>query len=157
KVSINFHPGSRIALLGANGAGKSTLIKTLAGALPLLGGERVAGEHLRIGYFSQHQLEALDLEASPILHLQRLSPAATEQQIRDFLGGFNFRGDMALGRVRLFSGGENARVALAIRVWQPATLLLVDEPTNHPDLNMRFALAVALQRFVGALGLDSLH
>jgi len=155
KVSISFHPGSRIALLGANGAGKSTLIKTLAGALPLLGGERVAGEHLRIGYFSQHQLEALDLEASPILHLQRLSPAATEQQIRDFLGGFNFRGDMALGRVGLFSGGEKARLALAILVWQKPNLLLLDEPTNHLDLDMRHALTVALQGFDGALVLVS--
>ena len=155
KVNISFHPGSRIALLGANGAGKSTLIKTLAGTLPLLAGERTGGEHLRIGYFSQHQLEALDLEASPILHLQRLAPAASEQQIRDFLGGFNFRGDMALERVGLFSGGEKARLALAILVWQKPNLLLLDEPTNHLDLDMRHALTIALQGFEGALVLVS--
>jgi ATP-binding cassette subfamily F protein 3 len=155
KLAISFHPGSRVALLGANGAGKSTLIKTLAGELAMLDGERTSGEHLRIGYFSQHQLESLDLDASPVLHLQRLSPAASEQQIRDFLGGFNVRGDMALARVGLFSGGEKARLALAIVVWQKPNLLLLDEPTNHLDLEMRHALTLALQGFSGALVLVS--
>ncbi|MCK9564035.1 MAG: ATP-binding cassette domain-containing protein, partial [Bacteroidales bacterium] len=149
------HPGSRIALLGANGAGKSTLIKTLAGELQPLAGQRTDGEHLKTGYFSQHQLEALDMEASPTLHLQRLSPAASEQQIRDFLGGFNFRGEMALDRVGRFSGGEKARLALAIIVWQRPNLLLLDEPTNHLDLDMRHALTRALQGFEGALVLVS--
>jgi ATP-binding cassette subfamily F protein 3 len=149
------HPSSRIGLLGRNGAGKSTLMKTLAGELALLNGERVTGEHLHIGYFSQHQLEALDLDASPALHLQRLSPQATEQSIRDFLGGFNFIGDKALEGIRHFSGGEKARLALAIVVWQKPNLLLLDEPTNHLDLEMRQALALALQDFQGAVVLVS--
>ena len=154
-VNLSLHPGSRIALLGANGAGKSTLIKTLAGELSPLAGQRTDGEHLKTGYFSQHQLEALDMDASPLLHLQRLTPAASEQQIRDFLGGFNFRGDMALDRVGRFSGGEKARLALAIIVWQKPNLLLLDEPTNHLDLDMRHALTRALQGFEGALVLVS--
>ncbi len=150
-VRLNLHPGSRIGLLGANGAGKSTLIKTLLGELPLVSGERVQGEHLRIGYFAQHQLEALDLDASPALHLQRLTPTATEQSIRNYLGGFNFHGDSALAPVRPFSGGEKARLALAIVAWQRPNLLLMDEPTNHLDLDMRHALTMALQEFNGAM------
>jgi ATP-binding cassette subfamily F protein 3 len=150
-VSIGIHPGTRLGLLGANGAGKSTLLKTLAGELPLLAGERVTGEHLKIGYFTQHQLEALDLDASPALHLQRLSPRAREQEIRDFLGGFNFRGEAALAPIRTSSGGEKARLALAIVVWQKPNLLLLDEPTNHLDLEMCHALTVALQAFEGAV------
>jgi len=150
-VRLNLHPGSRIGLLGANGAGKSTLIKTLLGELPLVSGERVQGEHLRIGYFAQHQLEALDLDASPALHLQRLTPTATEQAIRNYLGGFNFHGDNALAPVRPFSGGEKARLALAIVAWQRPNLLLMDEPTNHLDLDMRHALTMALQEFNGAM------
>ncbi len=148
---LSVHPGSRIGLLGANGAGKSTLIKSLAGELSLLNGERICGENLRLGYFSQHQLEALDLHASPALHLQRLTPTATEQQIRTFLGGFNFHGDMALDPIEHFSGGEKARLALAIIVWQKPNLLLLDEPTNHLDLEMCHALTVALQGFEGAV------
>jgi len=150
-VNLSIHPGTRLGLLGANGAGKSTLLKTLAGELPLLSGERVTGEHFRLGYFTQHQLEALDLDASPALHLQRLSPTAREQEIRNFLGGFNFRGDAALTPIRNSSGGEKARLALAIIVWQKPNLLLLDEPTNHLDLEMCHALTVALQEFEGAV------
>ncbi|WP_365332860.1 ATP-binding cassette domain-containing protein [uncultured Porticoccus sp.] len=155
EVGLTLHPGSRIALLGANGAGKSTLIKTLAGDLPALGGERVAGEHLSIGYFTQHQLDALDMSASPLLHLQRLTPTATEQSMRNFLGRFDFRGDMALDVIEHFSGGEKARLALAIIVWLKPNLLLLDEPTNHLDLEMRHALTMALQDFAGAVVLIS--
>ncbi|KZZ59252.1 hypothetical protein A3762_17070 [Oleiphilus sp. HI0125] len=117
----------------------------------LLRGERTHGEHLHIGYFAQHQLEALDMNASPILHLQRLTPSATEQSIRNFLGGFNFRGDDATGTIEKFSGGEKARLALAIIAWQKPNLLLLDEPTNHLDLEMRHALTLALQEFSGAI------
>ena len=151
KVNLSIHPGSRIGLLGANGAGKSTLIKTLAEEIALISGEFTKGENLQLGYFSQHQLEALDLDASPALHLQRLSPKAREQEIRNFLGGFNFHGDMAQETIRNFSGGEKARLALAIVVWQKPNLLLLDEPTNHLDLEMCHALTVALQGFEGAV------
>jgi len=144
-------PGQRIGLLGPNGAGKSTLIKSLVDQQTLLRGERTYGEHLHIGYFAQHQLEALDMNASPILHLQRLTPSATEQSIRNFLGGFNFRGDDATGTIEKFSGGEKARLALAIIAWQKPNLLLLDEPTNHLDLEMRHALTLALQEFSGAI------
>jgi ATP-binding cassette subfamily F protein 3 len=150
-IKLNLHPGSCIGLLGANGAGKSTLIKALMGEVPLSKGERVEGEHLRIGYFAQHQLEALDLDASPVLHLKRLTPKVTEQEIRNYLGGFNFKGDKALEVVRPFSGGEKARLALAIVAWQKPNLLLMDEPTNHLDLEMRHALTVALQAYQGAM------
>lgn len=151
EVNLSIHPGSRIGLLGGNGAGKSTFLKSLAGSLPLLGGDRTQGEHLQLGYFTQHQLESLDFNASPILHLQRLTPKAREQEIRDFLGGFNFRGDQATGAIRHFSGGEKARLALALIVWQRPNLLLLDEPTNHLDLEMCHALTMAMQEFEGAL------
>ena len=151
KVSVRLLPGSRVGLLGPNGAGKSTLVKSLVGSLPLVSGTRVAGEHLSIGYFAQHQLEALDLKASALIHLQRLSPTASEQSIRNFLGGFDFHGDMATGPITHFSGGEKARLALAIIAWQRPNLLLLDEPTNHLDLEMRHALTMALQNFEGAL------
>lgn len=156
-INLTLLPGSRIGLLGPNGAGKSTLMDALLGegesgaASTLISGERVCGEHLAIGYFAQHQLESLDLDASPFLHLQRLSPTASEQSIRNFLGGFDFRGDDALGRIRSFSGGEKARVALAVIAWQKPNLLLLDEPTNHLDLEMRQALTMALQNFEGAI------
>ena len=150
-VNLSIHPGSRIGLLGANGAGKSTLMKSLAGTQPLLSGQRQGGEHLRMGYFHQHQLESLDLDASPILQLQRLRPEAREQDIRNFLGGFNFRGERAEGHCRHFSGGEKARLALAIIVWQRPNMLLLDEPTNHLDLEMCHALTTALQEFEGAV------
>ncbi|MFT6955410.1 MAG: ATP-binding cassette subfamily F protein 3 [Halieaceae bacterium] len=154
-VSLSLRPGSRLGLLGKNGAGKSTLLKGLIGELPLLAGRRVAGEHCRVGYFDQQQLEVLDLSASAALHLQRLSPLAREQEILDFLGGFNFRGDSATSAIAPFSGGEKARLALALVVWQRPNLLVLDEPTNHLDLEMRHAMEVALQSFDGALILVS--
>ena len=154
-VSLVLTPGSRVGLLGPNGAGKSTLIKSLVGELPLLQGERSTGEHLSIGYFNQHQLEALDLEASPLLHILRLSPEASDQQARNYLGSFGFLGDDALKTVKLFSGGEKARLALALIAWQKPNLLLLDEPTNHLDLEVCHALTMALQEFEGAVILVS--
>ena len=154
-VSLTLRPGDRIGLLGKNGAGKSTLLKSITGALPLLGGDRLCGPYLRIGYFDQQQLEVLDLDASPQLHLQRLTAAAREQEILDFLGGFNFRGDQATSCIRPFSGGEKARLALAMVVWQDPNLLILDEPTNHLDLEMRHALEMALQGYTGAILLVS--
>ena len=150
-VNVDLHPGTRIGLLGPNGAGKSTLINSLTGDLDLINGVRVYGENLKIGYFAQHQLEVLDLQASPFLHIQRISPTATDQQIRNFLGGFDFHNDKALDPIKDFSGGEKARVALAMIVWQKPNLLLLDEPTNHLDLEMRHALTMALQGYQGAL------
>jgi ATP-binding cassette subfamily F protein 3 len=137
--------------LGPNGAGKSTLIGSLTGDLELLDGKRVYGENIKVGYFAQHQLEVLDLQASAFLHIQRISPKSTEQEIRNFLGGFDFHGDKALEPIKDFSGGEKARVALAIIVWHKPNLLLLDEPTNHLDLEMRHALTMALQGYEGAL------
>ncbi len=154
-VSLSLHPGDRIGLLGKNGAGKSTFLKGLTGALPALSGDRVTGAHLRIGYFDQQQLEVLDLQASALLHLQRLSPKVREQTILDFLGGFNFKGDRARQEIAPFSGGEKARLALAMVVWQDPNVLILDEPTNHLDLEMRHALAVALQGYTGAIVLVS--
>ncbi|GHB12499.1 ATP-binding cassette domain-containing protein [Salinicola rhizosphaerae] len=150
-VNVSLLPGERIGLLGPNGAGKSTLIKTLIGELPPREGERVAGENLAVGYFAQHQLEYLDLHATPFTHVQRLSPSASDQSIRDFLGGFGFRGDDAFGDVALFSGGEKARLALALVAWEKPNLMLLDEPTNHLDLDMREALAEALAEYEGAV------
>lgn len=154
-IELSLLPSSRIGLLGANGAGKSTLLKTLAGLVPLQGGKRVEGAHLKIGYFAQHQLEALDLQASCALHLQRISPRASEQEIRNFLGGFDFHGDRVFEPIRHFSGGEKARLALAILAWHKPNLLLMDEPTNHLDLEVRHALSIALQTFDGPLVLVS--
>ena len=158
-VGISITPGSRIGLLGPNGAGKSTLIKTLVGDLAVRndgeGGIRHASDNLHVGYFAQHQLEALDLTASPITHIQRMSPTASEQTIRNFLGGFNFHGDVASGSPENFSGGEKARLALAIVVWEKPNLLIMDEPTNHLDLEMCHALTMALQSFSGAMILVS--
>jgi ATP-binding cassette, subfamily F, member 3 len=154
-VDLLLRPGSRYGLLGRNGAGKSTLLKSLVGQLPLLGGSRQTGEHCRIGYFHQQTLEALDLDASAALHVQRLSPGTREQEVLDFLGGFNFRGDGATSAIRPFSGGEKARLALALVVWQRPNLLVLDEPTNHLDLDMRNAMEMALQDYEGALILVS--
>ena len=150
-INLSLLPGSRIGLLGPNGAGKSTFMDALRGESTLMSGERAAGENLAIGYFAQHQLESLDLDASPFLHLQRLAPQASEQKVRNFLGGFDFHGDEALSPIRSFSGGEKARVALAVIAWQKPNLLLLDEPTNHLDLEMRQALTMALQNFDGAI------
>ena len=155
QASFSILPGMRIGLLGVNGSGKSTLIKTIVGDLPALSGELTDSEHLSIGYFAQHQLEALDLHASPLLHLQRLDPQATDQALRDFLGSFKIHGDMAVEAIENFSGGEKARLALAIVAYQKPNLLLLDEPTNHLDIEMREALADALQAFEGAVILVS--
>ncbi|GAA0343484.1 ABC transporter ATP-binding protein [Bowmanella denitrificans] len=155
KLQLNLVPGSRIGLLGRNGAGKSTLIKLLAGENPPLHGEYLTSAGLQIGYFAQHQLEYLDAKASALLHLQRLDKLATEQSLRDFLGGFGFRGDEALSPVAPMSGGEKARLVLALLVYQKPNLLLLDEPTNHLDLDMRHALNMAIQGFEGAMVLVS--
>ncbi|MCF6256585.1 MAG: ATP-binding cassette domain-containing protein [Gammaproteobacteria bacterium] len=150
-ISINLLPGDRIGLLGPNGAGKSTLIKALTGELPLLAGTHVPAQSLRIGYFAQHQLEQLQIDDTPLMHLQRLDKQASEQQLRNYLGGFGFVGDQVLDPVGPFSGGEKARLVLALLIYQRPNLLLLDEPTNHLDLEMRHALTLALQGFEGAL------
>ena len=151
KIKLQLAPGARIGLLGPNGAGKSTLIKTLSGELQPLSGRLQRGENLSIGYFAQHQLDSLDNQASPLLHLQRIAPTEREQTLRDFLGGFDFRGPRCDEAVLNFSGGEKARLALALIAWQRPNLLLLDEPTNHLDLEMRLALTMALQEFAGAV------
>ncbi len=148
---LAIRPGERIGLLGKNGAGKSTLIKALAQSATLLDGERVEGKDLRIGYFAQHQLEQLIAEDSPIVHLQKCDPTAREQELLDFLGGFDFRGEMARSPCGPFSGGEKSRLALAMLIWQKPNLILLDEPTNHLDLDMRHALSMALQAYEGGL------
>jgi len=150
-VSLELYPGDRIGLLGPNGAGKSTLIRLLSGELAPQAGTREANQGLAVGYFAQHQVDHLDPEASPLLHLQRLDPSAKPQELRDFLGGFGFSGDMALEAVAPLSGGEKARLALALLVYRRPNLLLLDEPTNHLDLEMRRALTLALQEYTGAL------
>ncbi|MFK3972615.1 ATP-binding cassette domain-containing protein [Pseudomonas sp. NPDC087358] len=151
KVKLQLTPGARIGLLGPNGAGKSTLIKNLAGELEPLSGRMVRGENTVVGYFAQHQLDSLDAKASPLLHLQRIAPTEREQALRDFLGGFDFRGARLDEPVLNFSGGEKARLALALIAWDKPNLLLLDEPTNHLDLEMRLALTMALQEFSGAV------
>ncbi|WP_422776623.1 ATP-binding cassette domain-containing protein [Pseudomonas mediterranea] len=151
KVKLQLTPGARIGLLGPNGAGKSTLIKNLSGELQPLAGRLTRGENTVVGYFAQHQLDSLDAKASPLLHLQRLAPTEREQTLRDFLGGFDFRGARIDEPVLNFSGGEKARLALALIAWERPNLLLLDEPTNHLDLEMRLALTMALQEFSGAV------
>ena len=150
-IKLNLVPGSRIGLLGRNGAGKSTLIKLLAGELAPVSGEIGLAKGIKLGYFAQHQLEYLRADESPIQHLARLAPQELEQKLRDYLGGFGFQGDKVTEETRRFSGGEKARLVLALIVWQRPNLLLLDEPTNHLDLDMRQALTEALIEFEGAL------
>jgi ATP-binding cassette subfamily F protein 3 len=150
-VGLTLVPGSRIGLLGRNGAGKSTLIKSLAGELAILNGDRYCAQELKVGYFSQHQLEQLHLSSSPVDHILRAKPSFGEPQARTFLGKFGFSGDQALEQVSVMSGGEKARLVLALIVLEKPQLLLLDEPTNHLDLEMRQALVMALQDFEGAI------
>ncbi|QAU22696.1 ATP-binding cassette domain-containing protein [Dyella sp. M7H15-1] len=154
-VRFRLEAGERIGLLGPNGAGKSTMVKTLVGELAVLRGERKAHKDLKIGYFAQHTVESLREGASPFDHLQDKAPGVAAQMLRDFLGGWNFAGDRAFESVDGFSGGERARLALALIAWDKPNLLLLDEPTNHLDLDMREALADALADFDGALVLVS--
>ncbi|WP_028535325.1 ATP-binding cassette domain-containing protein [Paludibacterium yongneupense] len=151
QLTLSIEAGSRIGLLGVNGAGKSTLVKLLSGDLAPAGGQMVTAQTLKIGYFAQHQLETLREDDSPLAHMTRLAPTAREQELRTYLGGFNFRNDTVSDPVGPMSGGEKARLALALIVWQKPNLLLLDEPTNHLDLEMRHALTMALQDFSGAL------
>jgi ATP-binding cassette subfamily F protein 3 len=144
-------PGDAIGLLGPNGAGKSTLLKSIVGSIALLGGEIHRAQALRVGYFAQHQVDQLRLDESALWHLEKLSSGEREQVFRDYLGGFDFRGDQVTQKVASFSGGEKARLALALIVWQRPNLLVLDEPTNHLDIEMREALAQALTDFEGAL------
>lgn len=155
KVQLTIRPGERIGLLGRNGAGKSTLIKLLANELIMLNGKRVEGKDLKIGYFAQHQLEQLQPEQSPLQHMLKLDPLTREQEHRNYLGGFDFAGEMATTPCASFSGGEKSRLALALLIWQRPNLLLLDEPTNHLDLEMRHALTVALQEYQGGVILVS--
>ncbi|OQX31526.1 MAG: ABC transporter ATP-binding protein [Candidatus Sedimenticola endophacoides] len=150
-VTLALSPGDRIGLLGPNGAGKSTLIKLLAGGLPPGTGSRETAQDLNIGYFAQHQLDQLHPGHSAIEHLRQIDSAASEQSLRDYLGGFGFTGERADSPVAPFSGGEKARLVLALLVYQRPNLLLLDEPTNHLDLEMRHALSQALQEFEGAM------
>jgi len=150
-VGFGLEAGQRIGLLGPNGAGKTTLVKTLVGELPPMAGDRMAHPDLRIGYFAQHTVESLHEGQSPMDHFRDLSPDASNQSFRDFLGKWNFPGDRAFEPVDGFSGGERARLALALIAWQQPNVLLLDEPTNHLDLEMREALAEALSDFDGAI------
>jgi ATP-binding cassette subfamily F protein 3 len=154
-IRFSLQSGQRYGLLGINGAGKSTLIKTIAGELSPLSGSASFNKGLAIGYFAQHQVEMLRDDESPLWHLLRIAPRTKEQELRGFLGGFNFPGEMALSPITHFSGGEKARLALALIVWQRPNLLLLDEPTNHLDLETREALTVALAQFEGTLVLVS--
>ncbi len=151
EVGFGLEAGDRIGLLGPNGAGKTTLVRTLVGDLPVVAGERAVHPDLRIGYFAQHTVESLHEGQSPIDHFRELSPDSPTQAFRDFLGKWNFPGDRAFETVDGFSGGERARLALALIAWQQPNVLLLDEPTNHLDLEMREALAEALADFDGAI------
>lgn len=150
-VDMQLRKQGRVALLGPNGAGKSTLLKSLLGELPLLAGELRCSANLQVGYFAQHQLDLLDLPVSALLHLQRIDNKVSEKVGRQYLGSFGFSGDHALMPIRHFSGGEKARLVLALIIWQQPNLLLLDEPTNHFDIDMREALNFALQDYQGGL------
>ncbi|MBP8133490.1 MAG: ATP-binding cassette domain-containing protein [Zoogloea sp.] len=150
-MRLTIRPGERIGLLGRNGAGKSTLIKLLAGGLKPTAGVRQEGKGLALGYFAQHALESLRPEESALQHMLRLDPQTREQDLRNYLGGFDFHGDMATAPCEPFSGGEKSRLALALLIWKKPNLLLLDEPTNHLDLEMRHALTLALQDYEGGM------
>ena len=154
-VKLMVRGGDRIGILGVNGAGKSTLVKTLAGELDVQAGSRRASRGLEVGYFAQHQLDMLDLESSPLQHLARLAPDTREQELRNYLGGFGFGGDRVTDTVAPMSGGEKARLALSLIVWQKPNLLLLDEPSNHLDVETREALTRALAEFGGSMLLVS--
>jgi len=150
-IRLRLGAGDRIGLLGSNGAGKSTLVKTLVDSSTLLSGERTVNKHTHIGYFAQQQLELLRMDESPLWHVQHQSPEAREQELRNHLGRFGFQGDRITEPVAPFSGGEKARLVLALLILQKPNLLLLDEPTNHLDLDMRHALSMALMEYSGAL------
>lgn len=154
-IKLMIRGSDRIGVLGVNGAGKSTLVKTIAGAIPPIQGERKASRGLEIGYFAQHQLDMLDLESSPLEHLARLAPDTREQELRNYLGGFGFGGNRVTDKVQPMSGGEKARLALSLIVWQKPNLLLLDEPSNHLDVETREALTQALAEFGGSMLLVS--
>ncbi|SOE47724.1 Glutathione-regulated potassium-efflux system ATP-binding protein [plant metagenome] len=154
-INFSLQGGQRIGLLGVNGAGKSTFIKTIADEIGALSGTVTLGKGLSVGYFAQHQVEMLRHDESPLWHMSKLAPTVREQELRNFLGGFNFAGEMAMSSIAPFSGGEKARLALALIVWQRPNLLLLDEPTNHLDLETREALTDALAQFEGSLILVS--
>ncbi|MBM3351035.1 MAG: ATP-binding cassette domain-containing protein [Betaproteobacteria bacterium] len=154
-IELVISPGERIGLLGRNGAGKTTLIKLLAQVLHPMSGKWVEGKDLNIGYFAQHQLEQLRLDESPLQHMMKLDPLSREQEHLNYLGGFDFKGDMARSPCANFSGGEKSRLALALLIWTRPNLLLLDEPTNHLDLEMRYALTSALQDYEGGVILVS--
>ena len=154
-VSMMIRAGARIGMLGVNGAGKSTFIKSLVGELEPLSGTIKTAKGVNIAYFAQQQLDMLDPQATPLLHMIRIAPNEREQSLRDYLGGFGFIGEQALSRVEPFSGGEKARLALALLVWKKPNLLLLDEPSNHLDVDMREALARALTQFEGSILLVS--
>ena len=155
KINLSLHPGDRIGLLGPSGAGKSTLMKSLVGAISLLDGHKFEGGNLKVGYFSQHQVDDLDLSKTAYQCIHQLDTEKTEQQVRTYLGGYDFKNDKVKDPIKLFSGGEKARLALAIIAYQKPNLLLMDEPTNHLDMEMRQALTMALQSFGGAILLIS--
>ena len=154
-VRLMVRGGDRIGILGVNGAGKSTLVKTLAGELDVQAGSRKASKGLKVGYFAQHQLDMLDLDSSPLQHLARLAPETREQELRNYLGGFGFGGERVMDKVAPMSGGEKARLALSLIVWQKPNLLLLDEPSNHLDVETREALTTALAEFGGSMLLVS--